>query len=83
MNVAIEKHLATILENKFIELFDELEVLGMYTYIRMMIDQETTTVPVIIDKLIEKFNIENDFVLFVLKKLEASGALMIVKNKEN
>jgi hypothetical protein len=72
----------TTLDNRNIELFNELQVLGMYTYVRMMIDHETTTVPVIIDKLIEKFKVTHDFVFDVLKKFEETGVLMIVKTRD-
>jgi hypothetical protein len=82
MKMTIEKYPATTLENRFLELFNELEILGMYTYVRMMIDHETTTVPVIIDRLIEKFNVTQEFVFHILKKFEEAGVLMIVKTKD-
>ena len=82
MNLTIEKYSTTTLENRFIELFNELEILGIYIYVRMMIDHETTTLPVIIDKLIEKFKVSHEFIFHVLKKFEEVGILMIVKTKD-
>lgn len=83
MNMTIEKYPATGIENKIIELFNELDVLGLYVYLQMLIQHETTTVTVIIDRIIEKFKVDYEFVMFVLKQLEKEGLLFIAKNKED
>lgn len=83
MNMTIEKYPATGIENKTIELFNELDVLGLYVYLQMLIQHETTTVTVIIDRIIEKFKVDYEFVMFVLKQLEKEGLLVIARNKED
>ncbi len=72
----------TILQNGIIELFNELDILGMYAYVRMMIEHKTRTLPEIIDKLIEKFQVDHDFVLFVFKKFQDAGVFMIAKQED-
>lgn len=71
----------TTIKNKELELFDDLDVLGMYVYLQMLIEHETTTVPEIIDRIIGKFKVDHDFVLFVLKQFENAGLLFVAKKQ--
>jgi hypothetical protein len=82
MNDEIEKYPHTRINNKTIEAFNELDVLGLYTYLRMLIDHENTTLPIIIDRIIEKFKVDYEFVMFVLKQLEKEGLLFIARKPE-
>lgn len=82
MNMIIEKYPATGIENKTIELFNELDVLGLYLYLQMLIQHETTTLTTIIDRIIDKFKVDHDFVMFVLKQFETEGLLMVAKKKD-
>jgi hypothetical protein len=82
MKSEIEKYPHTRINNFTIEAFNELDVLGLYTYLRMLIDHETTTLTVIIDRIIEKFKVDYEFVMFVLKQFEKEGLLFIMKNKD-
>ena len=58
MNDEIEKYPHTRISNKIIDAFDELDVLGLYTYFMMLVEHATTTLPVIIDMIIEKFKVD-------------------------
>jgi len=82
MNDEIEKYPHTRINNKIIEAFNELDVLGLYTYLRMLLDHEATTVTVIIDRIIEKFKVDYGFVMFVLKQLEKEGLLFIARKPD-
>ena len=79
MNDEIEKYPHTRINNKTIEYFNDLDALGLYTYLRMLIDHETTTLPFIIDRIIEKFKVDYEFVMSVLKQLEKERLLFIAK----
>lgn len=72
----------TILDNRILESFNELEVLGIYAYVRMLLEQEITTLVTIIDKLIEKFNVDHDFLMYVFKKFKTAGVFTIMKTTE-
>lgn len=82
MNDEIEKHPHTRINNKTIEAFNELDVLGLYTYFRMLIDHETTTVTEIIDRIIEKFKVDYEFVMLVLKQFEKEGLIYVARKLE-
>lgn len=82
MNITIEKYPATGIENKIIEQFDNLELLGIHVYVQMLIQFETTTVCEIIDRIIQKFKVDNETVMLLLKRLEKEGLLTVIK-KEN
>ncbi len=67
MNVEIEKSDEFVLENNDVLLIRDLRVLGIYTFVKMMISQGEYTVPVIIDKMKEQFLINDKEVLDALK----------------
>lgn len=70
-----EKTNLTILDNTCIELFNELDVLGIYTYSRMILSSQSTTIENIVDKLVEKFKVDKEFAIFVLGRLKHHGLL--------
>ncbi len=72
----------TALENKKILLIRDLRVLGIYTFVSMMIQQGEYTVPIIIDKMKEQFLIDDREVLDALKIIIDDLRLIIMaKNK--
>lgn len=79
MNIEIEKTPAFALENKIIVQFSDLEALGLYTYIKMLIEQEACTLPVIIDRIKEHFNIDEQHILTKIKVLSELGVLFTAK----
>lgn len=82
MNDEIENYPNTKIKNITIESFNNLDFLGMYVFLRMMIDHETTTVTLIVDRIIEKFNVSHEFVMKAFKMYEDKGLLMIIKKKD-
>jgi len=67
MNFTKENMPATVLENEKILLIRDLRVLGIYTFVSMMIQQGEYTVPIIVDKMKEQFLIDDREVLDALK----------------
>lgn len=81
MNIEIEKTPAFALENKVIGSFQDLESLGLYTYIKMLIDHEPNTLPVIIERVKEHFDLDDDYILEKIKIIAELGVLFIAKRK--
>jgi len=79
MNIEIEKTPAFALENKTIEQFNDLEALGLYTFIKMVIEHESSTLPAIIDLVKERFNVDEQVVLKKIKVISELGVLFIAK----
>ncbi len=77
-----EKLYLTHIENKNIELFDDASVLGIYTYVRMMIEHEKTTVCEIVDKLMNKFTLTQKHVMGVFELFEQLGVLTVIKQED-
>lgn len=67
MNLEIEKLPAFVLENKHVLQIRDLRVLGIYTFVKMMMEQGEHTVCVIIDKMKEQFFIDDKEILEHLK----------------
>lgn len=82
MNFTKENIPATVLEDEKILLIRDLRVLGIYTFVSMMIQQGEYTVPIIIDKMKEQFLIDDREVLDALKIIIDDLRLIIMaKNK--
>lgn len=75
----IENIKLTQINNKVFELFNEPDVLGLYVYFQMMVQHESTTLVVIIDRIVEKFKVDQDFVMFLLKRFEKEGLIYVVR----
>jgi hypothetical protein len=67
MNFTKENIPATLLENEKVLAIRDLRVLGIYTFVLLMIQQGEYTVTLIIDKMKEQFFIEDKEVLDALK----------------
>lgn len=80
MNMTIEKHPSTVIEFKNIEAITDLEALGVYTYMKMLIDQEITKAPMVIEQVCKHFSMTEAQVLANIKLLNELGFMMIIKN---
>ena len=63
MNMTKENRPVFVLENKDVEQIRDLRVLGIYTFVKMMITQGECTVCVIIEKMKEQFLITDKEIL--------------------
>ena len=63
MNMTKENLPVFVLENKDVEQIRDLRVLGIYTFVKMMITQGECTVCVIIEKMKEQFLITDKEIL--------------------
>lgn len=79
MNIEIEKTPAFALENKIVTQFNDLEALGLYTYIKMLIEHERSTLPIIIGLVKDRFNLEEEYILNKIKVISEVGVLFIAK----
>lgn len=82
MTIEREKCPTFVLENESIITFTDLEILGLYTYIKMLIDTENMTLPDIIEQVQTHFNFNDDYVLKRLKVIADLGLLFIAKEKK-
>jgi hypothetical protein len=67
METVIEQFPEFTLESKYVEQVRDLRVLGIYTYVKMMISQGEYTVCVIVDKMKEQFFISDKEMIDALK----------------
>lgn len=82
METVIEQFPGFILECKYVEQVRDLRVLGMYTYIKMMMSQGEYTVCNIVDKMKEQFFIDDAEVLKMLRIcIEELQLLSMTKEK--
>ena len=80
MNIDIEKTPAIVLESKHLERFTDLEALGLYTFTKMLIDQELTiTLPMIIERAAQQFNVDEQHILRKIKVMSELGVLFKAK----
>ena len=70
------------LETRNIKLFDDLEVLGLYCYVKMMLEHETSTLAVIIDRIKQKFDVDEKYILALFKIINDLGLFMVAKEKD-
>lgn len=83
MNFTKEKVPAFVLEDSDILKIRELRVLGIYTFVKMMMNQGEYTVPIIIDKMKEQFFIEEKELLEGLKIIiEDLLLITMIKNED-
>ena len=83
MNIEIEKTPAFALENKNVSQFTDLECLGLYTYIKMLKDQESTnTLPAIIEQVKQHFTLDEKYILNKIKEIAELGFLFIAKKEK-
>lgn len=82
MNFTKEKLPLTTLENEKILMIRDLRVLGIYTFVTLMVQEGEYTVPIIIDKMKEQFLIDDREVLDALKVIITDLELIsMVKQK--
>ncbi len=82
MNFTKENHPAFVLENKFVEQIRDLRVLGIYTFVKMMMEQGEHTVAIIVDKMKEQFFIDDKEVLAALKIIIEDLGLISMAKKQ-
>jgi hypothetical protein len=70
-----------LIEINTIKMITDLEALGMYTYMKMLVEQGITTCVIILDLLCKNFSITENYALHKLKLLNDLGLMMIVKTK--
>ena len=82
MNFTKENLPAFVLQNNDVEQIRDLRVLGIYTFVKMMMGQGEYTVPVIVDKMKEQFLIDDKEVLNALTIIiEDLSLITMVKSK--
>jgi hypothetical protein len=79
MNIEIEKTPAFALENKTVSQFTDLECLGLYTYIKMLKDQESSTLPAILEHVKQHFDLDENYILNKIREIAELGVLFIAK----
>ena len=80
MNIEIEKTPAIVLESKHLEQFKDLEALGLYTFTKMLIEQELTiTLPMIVERVTKQFNVDEQHILRKIKVMSELGVLFKAK----
>ena len=60
----------------------DTDLLGIYSYIQIIMQHETSVLPLIIDKIKEQFNLEESYILEKIKELEEMGLLFVARNRE-
>jgi hypothetical protein len=71
-----------LIEINTIKVITDLEALGMYTYMKMLIEQGITKCVVILDLISKNFSISENHALKKLKILDDLGIMVVVKTKE-
>lgn len=61
----------------------DLETLGIYAYIQIIMQHETSVLPIIIDKIKEQFNVKEKFILDKIRELEKVGLLHVARKIED
>jgi hypothetical protein len=83
MNFSKEKLPAFVLEEKDVTQIRDLRVLGIYTFIKMLMHQGEYTVCLIVDKMKEQFFIDDKEVLKALEVIiEDLKLITMIKKKE-
>ncbi len=81
MNIEIEKTPAFALEHKIVDKFIDLSALGLYTYIKMLIEHEPKPLPEIIELIKEHFNLDEQYILEKIKVISDLGVLFVSKKE--
>ncbi len=82
MNIEIEKTPAFALENNVVSQFSDLETLGLYTYIKMLIEHESRSLPDIIELIKEHFSLDEQYILNKIKMISETGVLFVAKKNK-
>lgn len=77
-----EKNGFILIDNKAIEAITDLEALGVYTYMKMLVEQEITKVVVISDLVCKHFSISENQFLENVRFLNDLGFMMVIKRKD-
>jgi len=75
MNFSKETLPMTLLENKDIQLFNNFEDLGFYVFVQMIAQTDYHNIRHVTDKIIEKFNVDEDYILNKYKMISSLGLL--------
>lgn len=67
---------------KSVQDIHDIDLLGIYSYIQIIMQHETSVLPLIIDKIKEQFNLEESYILEKIKELEEMGLLFVARNRE-
>ena len=81
MNIEIEKTPAFALENKNVKKFIDLQALGLYTYIKMLKEHETTELSVIVERAAEHFSVDENDILNIIKQISDLGVLFVKREE--
>ncbi len=82
MNYTKEKLPVFLLENEKVFLIRDLRILGIYTFLRMMMEQGEHTVCVLVDKMKEQFFIDDKELLNALTIIiEELHLISMIKEK--
>ena len=80
MNLEVEKLDSTLLENPNILKFTDLSLLGLYVYVTMRIQKDTTKLQAILGSVKEHFGLSDDLIIEKLKHINTIGFLHVTYN---
>jgi len=61
---------AFVLQNKYIDRIDDLENLGLYTYVCMLLEDKDYTLEELSDQVVKRFGTEENYTYALLEMLE-------------
>lgn len=70
-------------QNKSVTEIKNLETLGVFTFIKMLIDHEVTPLPFIIDQMCEQFEITKDTAMAHIAMLVELDLLLVTRKSKN
>jgi hypothetical protein len=79
MNLVKEKLSVFTIENKHVVLIEDLEVLGIYTYMKMIMESGECGAHKIIEQIKEHFKIPDSDIIEHIRVLEQLGLMTMVK----
>lgn len=83
-NIGLEQEQkgAFVIEHKTIEAITDFKALGVYTYMKMLTEQEITKVTIISELICKHFSINEKEFLNNVEFLNGLGLMMVIKTKD-